>query len=595
MDIHKLFPFASQYIGKRCGLHLKENQCLHVCNDKCTLPCTFIGKQGIYNSKGGFTACACTTQHMTRNEALEIIPKIVSEFVTNGCVTTIRMFEKSPENIQDIYDKIVKDDIGINMITDSKASHGNKIIRHYMPHLIDVEDHKGFKTSDSWNQERLTEILMKGIENKKVTNISYISEILKKLKFSPVTIYSPLMTKRILEHLDCRDVFDPCVGWGGRMLGTAMIGGTYTGCEPFTKTFHGLTKMKDDLNLSQVHLYNEPVEDVLERLDGQYDICLTSPPYYDLEIYSKEATQSTQRYPTYDIWISEFIKPIIDYVCSNVTKYSCWSVKNFKTGDTHNLLDDVIRIHEENGWMKDPLEFSIKKNTQKNTQATGDITYVFKKKEDLVDISTEAGVLEKPLILKHPEYISKISDQYAKCKKFLEAQQKIADLYKEADIPDLNYACKSVITATESSQCNEIYEENLSDILGNINLTDKHGFDGKDESGIYYEYKPTKIESTSNPMSAPVSINDDSEQKVKKCEEEPQTWLIIAVIDRGTYRYKMIYQFPMRILTEDRKTYIKSQVQKKSRRIIYSTHIKKCIQKCIQQREEFYKWTPEDS
>ena len=42
----------------------------------------------------------------------------------------------------------MKDDIGINMITDSKAIHGNKIIRHYMPHLIDVEDHKGFKISD---------------------------------------------------------------------------------------------------------------------------------------------------------------------------------------------------------------------------------------------------------------------------------------------------------------------------------------------------------------------------------------------------------------------------------------------------------------
>jgi hypothetical protein len=31
-------------------------------------------------------------------------------------------------------------------------------------------------------------------------------------------------------------------------------------------------------------------------------------------------------------------------------KYSCWSVKNFKTDKKYDLLDDVIRIHGEHGW-----------------------------------------------------------------------------------------------------------------------------------------------------------------------------------------------------------------------------------------------------
>lgn len=601
MDCKKMFPFASQCIGFRCGLHLKENQCVHVCNDTCKEPCSFSGKHGIYNSKGGFTACAPDTHHMTKKEAIEMIPKIVMEFITNGCAQTIRVFEKSPGDIRDIYKKVAEDDIDINGITDAKASYGNKIIRYYMPHLIDVEDHRGVKISDGWTEDRLTTILMNAIENKKVTNVSYISEILKKLKFSPVTIYSPLMTKRILEFLNCRTVFDPCIGWGGRMIGTIMVGGSYTGCEPFTKTFQGLTQMKDDLNLSNVKLYNLPVEDVLESLgDKTYDICLTSPPYYDLEIYSNEQTQSTQRYQTYDIWLSDFLKPIIDYVCSHVTKYSCWSVKNFKTGDTHNLLDDVIRLHEENGWMKCPLEFSIKKNTQKNAQATGDVTYVFQKQDISIDISTEAGVLQKPLILTHPEHISKIADEYAKAKKLqlgnlAPEDQGIADAFNASQgLPDIQFASKGIITLAQSSQCNEIYEENISDIFGNTNLTDKHGFDGVDKQGVYYEYKPTKPKATGNPMTANVSINDDSDKKIKKCEDNPDTWFIIAVIDRDTCHYKMIYKFPMRVLTEDRKKYFNDQVKKNSRRIVYGTHIKKCIRHCIQQREEFYRWIPED-
>jgi len=536
---------------------------------------------------------------MTREEATEIIPKIVKEFVDQGCTETIRVFEKSPNDIQKIYYDVIQDSIDINAISAQKTAKGNKIIRHYMHHLVEVEDHKGVSSVSEWTKERLTTILTEAIDNKKVTNLAYISELQKKLKFSPVTIYSPLMTKRILEHLDCRTVFDPCIGWGGRMLGTTMLGGSYTGCEPFTKTFQGLTQMKEDLNLSSVDIYNEPVEDVLERLgDKTYEMCLTSPPYYDLEVYSKEETQSNQRYPTYDIWIADFLKPIIDYVCSHVTKFSCWSVKNFKTDAPHNLLDDVIRLHDENGWIKVPLELSIKKNTQGNIQATGDVTYVFKEPENLVDISTEAGVLQKPLILKHPEKVTKIADEYAKSKNLqqgnLSSEAKaIVDAFDASpELPDSQFACKSIITQTESSQCNELYEENLSDIFGNENLTDKHGFDGKDEYGVSYEYKPTKPKK-GNPMTATVNISDDSDKKIRKCEDEPDTWFIIAVIDRETYHYKMIYQFPMRVLTEDRKVYFNSQVSKNSRRVVYGTHIQKCIGFCNQQQQTFYKWVPE--
>ena len=74
------------------------------------------------------------------------------------------------------------------------------------------------------------------------------------------------MTKSIISELKCKTVFDPCIGWGGRMIGTTCLGEDYhyTGCEPFTKTFQGLEKMVKDMNLEeQVKLYNKPVEDVL--------------------------------------------------------------------------------------------------------------------------------------------------------------------------------------------------------------------------------------------------------------------------------------------------------------------------------------------
>ena len=65
----------------------------------------------------------------------------------------------------------------------------------------------------------------------------------------------------------------------------------YTGIEPFSKTYKGLENIKNELKLDNVTLYNDVAENVLPNLKKEYDIALTSPPYYNLEIYSDEILQ----------------------------------------------------------------------------------------------------------------------------------------------------------------------------------------------------------------------------------------------------------------------------------------------------------------
>ena len=144
----------------------------------------------------------------------------------------------------------------------------------------------------------------KSLDKPNVTVNSNFSEFKKKLKFNPVTLYSPIMTKSILKELDCKTVFDPCIGWGGRMIGTTCLGNDYhyTGCEPFTKTFSGLENIIKDLNIeNQIDIYHSGVELMLDVLkEKRFDMCLTSPPYYDLEVYSHEDSQSIKKYNSYD-------------------------------------------------------------------------------------------------------------------------------------------------------------------------------------------------------------------------------------------------------------------------------------------------------
>jgi hypothetical protein len=365
-----MFQISSQYINCRCGLHLDEYQSIDPGNPN---------RLGIINGNGKFTSCH-KHKHINREKYNEVIPQIIDEFLKAGFYKTESYFQKELDSIKE-YKSLMNDTVDINNITAQKTTKSNAIIRKYMIHIHEVEDYKGNNILKLWTKENLKRVF-KSLDKPNYTVNSNFSEIKRSLKFNPVTIYSPIMTKSIVKLLDCKTVFDPCIGWGGRMLGTTCLGKDYhyAGCEPFTKTFSGLESMIKELNIkSQINIYNLPVESMLDVLNNKrYDMCLTSPPYYDLEVYSHEDSQSIKSYKSYDEWITKFIKPIIDFVCSHIDKYSCWSVKNIKTDKKYNLLDDVIRIHNENGWKLD-REYSIKKNTKNNKTTDGDVTYVFAK------------------------------------------------------------------------------------------------------------------------------------------------------------------------------------------------------------------------
>ena len=233
---------------------------------------------------------------------------------------------------------------------------GTNIIKRNMPHLYEVQNHKGKSIVSSWTQEVLEKVL---VTNRKSHSTPYVSEIIRQVGFvsgtSKVTIYRPLLTKRIVERFNSKHVLDVCVGWGGRMLGSVCVDGvSYTGIEPFSKTYEGLEQMKSELELTdeQVTLHNDCAETILPQLERKYDLALTSPPYYNLEIYTDEDTQS-HHYGTYEVWVDNFLRPVIEGVLDKLVEggKSCWSVKNFKTDGKYNLYDDVVRIHKENGWV----------------------------------------------------------------------------------------------------------------------------------------------------------------------------------------------------------------------------------------------------
>ena len=209
-----MFPISDKYINKTCGLHCKEFQKKNP-DDPTEL--------GILNSKQSFKKCHNHT-HITLKERETIVLAIIKEFLDAGFLKSLDHFMLDKIIVDTHYTKLLKlNELNHDSISAHKTSSSNKIIRKYMPHLYEVKDKNGSCIKELWNKIDLVKVFKK-INKPNYTVNSQFSELLRYLKFTPVTIYSPIMTKAILHTLSVEKsltsikVFDPCIGWGGRML-----------------------------------------------------------------------------------------------------------------------------------------------------------------------------------------------------------------------------------------------------------------------------------------------------------------------------------------------------------------------------------------
>ena len=332
---------------------------------------------------------------LTDAEFEAILPQLAAELVANGVLRETY----TDADIQKDWALLQKKDTTIHAMTISATEvAGMKVLRKHMQHFHAVRNYKGHSVETLWTQPCLEKALR---FNRAQHSTPYASEIIRSLSFAnglgKVTMYRPLMAKKVVAYLADKDkltevrVLDVCAGWGGRMIGakSAEGGGLkvhYTGIDPCEKTYAALRAIRDELGLHNVTLIHQPAEVALQQPLGTYDIALTSPPYYNLELYSDEPTQSVHA-GGYQAWLDTFLKPVIQGVIRLGVKYSCWSVKNFKTDKKYDLLDDVIRIHGEHGWrLLDDVVFTMANSRRPGQKAasedvapkkTEECTYVF--------------------------------------------------------------------------------------------------------------------------------------------------------------------------------------------------------------------------
>ena len=135
--------------------------------------------------------------------------------------------------------------------------------------------------------------------------------------FKPVP--AAALYKTWLEDVEAPVVWDPCGGFGARLLGFFAMypKGTYIANEPATQTRADLETLArsegfDARGVAAAGSYQ--ILSLGSEIEGPacpVDMVFTSPPYFDKERYFDEPGQCWRDYPTEDKWVARYLAPTI--------------------------------------------------------------------------------------------------------------------------------------------------------------------------------------------------------------------------------------------------------------------------------------------
>lgn len=127
------------------------------------------------------------------------------------------------------------------------------------------------------------------------------------LYFGSINQFKPLIAIGIYCRYKPSSVLDFTMGWGGRLVGACALNiGKYTGIDlnlDLKKPYENMVKELNPLTNTKIKLYFKDALTVdYNKLD--YDLVLTSPPYYNIELYKGTKIRTKEE------WDKDFYEPI---------------------------------------------------------------------------------------------------------------------------------------------------------------------------------------------------------------------------------------------------------------------------------------------
>jgi SAM-dependent methyltransferase len=143
--------------------------------------------------------------------------------------------------------------------------------------------------------------------------------------------FKPNVAKALYDYFKAETILDFAAGWGDRMCGfyASETGKHYVGIDP-RKENHPIYRQQAEFYEKnngffevekKADFVESPAEDFdYAGYDNYFDIAFTSPPYFSVERYSYDDTQSWVRYKTIDEWNEQFLHKALGKIWKTLKK-----------------------------------------------------------------------------------------------------------------------------------------------------------------------------------------------------------------------------------------------------------------------------------
>jgi len=238
---------------------------------------------------------------------------------------------------------------------------GLEIANYFHPHMMNVKCLQKYKSPYELFEDEasLKDAINRWMQIGSKPNFSGLRRILRTRDGTrSVVNFKPAIAKFLYDNYAPRNgkILDPCSGYSGRLAACISVNKNlhYKGIDPDGLTATGNMKMASFYSSLYDAIGTREwdfdfsfelgcAEDIMPKINDQFDLIFTSPPYFNVEKYSDLPNQSWLRYQTYESWRDNFLYKILSesFRLLKDDGSLIWNIKNYKK---MKLADDSCEI-----------------------------------------------------------------------------------------------------------------------------------------------------------------------------------------------------------------------------------------------------------
>lgn len=239
----------------------------------------------------------------------------------------------------------------------SSKQHLNKIVLTNQPHFYEEENRLWKENKDNVRQFIVdNRIRYIGKDEYHLTDKEALRAFKISGKYFGFTHFNPLWIRAFIEKYNIKTMYDPCGGWGHRLLGASKID-LYIYNDLDFRTVEGCKNIATTHGITNTVFYNNDCRS-FKPLET-YECVFTCPPYYNLEIYNDTKYKNLDDYKQF--WYNTVNSSLKDSV-----KYFAYVINDTYYDILKEVCSNVGLVHQEDISLGTYVNHFNKENTTKS-------------------------------------------------------------------------------------------------------------------------------------------------------------------------------------------------------------------------------------